>query len=38
MDLYYYKVVVYTHFQHTFQFKQLKVHVTSGDPFNSEMV
>ncbi len=34
MDLYYYRVVVYTHCQHTFQFKQLvKVHVASDDPF-----
>ncbi len=35
MDFYYYMVVVYTHSQHTFQFKQLvKVHVASDDPFN----
>ncbi len=34
MDLYHYRVVVYTHCQHTFQFKQLvKVHVASDDPF-----
>ncbi len=32
--LYHYMVVVYTHCQHTFQFKQLvKVHVASDDPF-----
>ncbi len=36
VDLYHYKVVVYTHCQHTFQFKQLvKVHVASDEPFNS---
>ncbi len=36
MDLYHYRVVVYTHCQHTFQFKQhVKVHVTSDDPFNN---
>ncbi len=33
---YHYKVVVYTHCQHTFQFKQLvKVHVASDEPCNS---
>ncbi len=32
---YHYRVVVYTHYQHTFQFKQLvKVHVALCDPFN----
>ncbi len=31
---YHYRVVVYTHCQHTFQFKQLvKVHVALYDPF-----
>ncbi len=36
VDLYHYRVVVYTHCQHTFQFKQLvKVHVASNDPFNA---
>ncbi len=35
VDFYHYRVVVYTHCQHTFQFKQLvKVHVALHDPFN----
>ncbi len=34
VDFYQYMVVVYTHCQHTFQFKQLvKVHVALYDPF-----
>ncbi len=34
MDFYHYRVVVYTHCQHTFQFKLIvKVHVASYDPF-----
>ncbi len=36
VDFYHYRVVVYTHCQHTFQFKQrVKVHVASYDPFNT---
>ncbi len=39
VDFYHYRVVVYTHWQHTFQFKQLvKVHVASNDPFNNALV
>ncbi len=35
VDFYHYIVVVYTHCQHTFMFKQLvKVHVALYDPFN----
>ncbi len=35
---YHYRVVVYTHCQHTFQFKQLvKVHVALYDPFKCIM-
>ncbi len=38
VDLYHYRVVVYTHCQHTFQSKQLvKVHVASGDPFKESV-
>ncbi len=34
VDFYHYKVVVYTHCQHTFQFKQhVKVNFASDDPF-----
>ncbi len=34
VDFYHYRVVVYTHCQHTFQFKQLvKVHAALYDPF-----
>ncbi len=34
VDFYHYRVVVYTHCQHTFMFKQhVKVHFTSDDPF-----
>ncbi len=34
VDSYHYRVLVYTHFQHTFQFILLvKVHVASDDPF-----
>ncbi len=33
MDLYHYRVVVFTHCQHTFQFKHLKVNLASDDPF-----
>ncbi len=37
VDLYHYRVVVYTHCQHTFQFKQLvKVHVALYDPFKQQ--
>ncbi len=36
MDIYHYRVVVYTHFQHTFMFKQhVKMNFASDDPFNS---
>ncbi len=35
MDFYHYKVVVYTHCQHTLQFKlHVKVNFASNDPFN----
>ncbi len=38
VDLYHYRVVVYTHYQHTFQFKLLvKVHVALYDPFKPLM-
>ncbi len=34
VDFYHYRVVVYTHCQHTFQFKQhVKVHVAVYDPY-----
>ncbi len=36
MDFYYYRVVVYTHCQHTFMFKHhVKVNFASDDPFNA---
>ncbi len=36
VDLYYYSVVVYTHCQDTFQFKQhVKVNFAFDDPFNA---
>ncbi len=33
-NLYHYRMDVYTHFQHTFMFKQLEVNFASDDPFN----
>ncbi len=38
MDLYHYRLDVYTHSQHTFMFKHVKVNYASNDPFNHSVL